>query len=457
MSVSALSCQTYAGGFDVGAVQAGLKLIGHVEAEGGFGLANCEANRHILGNEWKGQVGKPETWEPVPADVIIANPPCSAFSSMAYGARGMVYGVENKINQCMWNMIDYAGKVKPQMVIMESVQGAAVAGTPLMRRLRDKLEQLTGKKYWLVHVLQNNAALGGGSNRRRYFMVLSQVPFGVDLPNFNPPPVLREVIGGLEGLDPYIYGAQEYPDGIKAGGTVNPRAKFVDSEWAQLNVVNPAGTVDGHSTVPTATHHYQRAIDLMDEEPIDEEGGTWPQGRCMVVAMRRYYVKHGKLPERWHTLDRRGRWVDEAYIDVNMEMGWNRPKRWHNEKVPLVITGAAMYYVLHPTQRRFLTHRECARILGFPDAWLIAPNQHDRDMPAWWGKGTSTHPAKWISGWAKRCIEGNPGSYFGTPMVEHPRLAKHGEYDREYVIDASRIPRMVQAQLELPFEESSAA
>lgn len=71
------SCQTFAGGFDVGMVQAGFSFVHKVEQKGGFGMANCLANRHVLGQDWTSQVGDPETWYVPEVEVLAGNPPCS--------------------------------------------------------------------------------------------------------------------------------------------------------------------------------------------------------------------------------------------------------------------------------------------------------------------------------------------------------------------------------------------
>lgn len=58
--------------------QAGFELVGKRELKGAFGAANCEANRHLLGYNWKTQAGEPESWEVIPGtDVCFGNPPCS--------------------------------------------------------------------------------------------------------------------------------------------------------------------------------------------------------------------------------------------------------------------------------------------------------------------------------------------------------------------------------------------
>lgn len=71
------ACQGFAGAFDLGMVQAGFQLVHKVEQRGGFGITNCDANRHLLGYDWGIQAGDHEAWEVVPSDVVVGNPPCS--------------------------------------------------------------------------------------------------------------------------------------------------------------------------------------------------------------------------------------------------------------------------------------------------------------------------------------------------------------------------------------------
>lgn len=73
----AIDALGFAGGFTLGMVQAGFELVAKREMPGGFGVANCEANRHLLGNNWRTQISAPEAWEVMPADVVFGNPPCS--------------------------------------------------------------------------------------------------------------------------------------------------------------------------------------------------------------------------------------------------------------------------------------------------------------------------------------------------------------------------------------------
>ncbi len=68
----------FAGGFTLGMVQAGFELAGKRELPGGFGVANCEANRHLLGRDWEAQATDPSKWGVIhDARVVFGNPPCS--------------------------------------------------------------------------------------------------------------------------------------------------------------------------------------------------------------------------------------------------------------------------------------------------------------------------------------------------------------------------------------------
>lgn len=69
----------FGGGFTLGTVQAGFELASKCELPGGFGVANCEANRDLLGYNWQAQVTEYDKWEHPGREVVYVagNPPCS--------------------------------------------------------------------------------------------------------------------------------------------------------------------------------------------------------------------------------------------------------------------------------------------------------------------------------------------------------------------------------------------
>ena len=89
--------------------------------------------------------------------------------------------------------------------------------------------------------------------------------------------------------------------------------------------------------------------------------------------------------------------------------------RWDPERPARVITGAALDMVLHPYESRTITHREAARVMGFPDDWRILPLRGVSNLRATWGKGITVQCGKWIGEQVKNALDGNPGSVTGVP------------------------------------------
>ncbi len=383
MSYTFADCLGFAGGFTLGVVQAGFELVGKRELPGGFGLANCEANRALLGDRWRAEVGPGETWSRVDADVVIGNPPCSGFSVMT---DKRWRGVDAKVNACMWSFSNYVAAVRPQVAIMESVRVAYTTGRSLMQELRANVEAKTGLRYDQWHVFQNAIDLGGAAQRPRYFMVMSQVPFGVEYPRVRPP-TLRDVIGDLEGLE-CTWEAQPYRR---------------PPTWWSKQARSDAGVVDGH--VGGHSPYVTRSLQLLNAN------GGWPQGWAVARVLKQYYDTHdGTVPPLWEGQLQR-------LIEKEWFMGFTTMVRWREDRPARVVTGAALQSVLHPWLPRTVTNRECARIMGFPDDWRILPLKGNAVSPTW-GKGITAQCGRWIGDWTRRALDGSPGSITGEEVGE---------------------------------------
>jgi len=455
MQVRAVDVHGFGGGFTLGAVRAGFELVGKKSREVGFGVLNTLANRDLLGHGWEAQSDEPHLWDPIEdVQLVFGNPPCSGFSTLS---RKDFRGVNSTINECMWELVRYAAKVAPEMVIFESVQQAFTQGKPLMRALHQMLCETTGHKYVLYHVLHNNATLGGASIRRRYFWVASRVPFGVqsdmtwwdtlDKRLYHGPldyvPPLNDILHDLVPLG-LTMESQSYR------GTVTNHTSQCDEEWsvaldwdrpchcpvfvmnstrwARTHAHDLSGRVDGHDIARSPT--YDRIQELFDE------GMEWAEGERVSDVLRRYYKMHGKLPRGWYynskkpLLDDNGTPVmtDEgkpAYVDIvkadrlietDFAMGHNQTIRWRGGRMAKVITGGAVHLILHPTLNRTLTQREAARIQGFPDNWKIWPVRNAADLGPAWGKGVPVQAGQWVASWAYRSLNGNPGPLAGAPF-----------------------------------------
>jgi len=418
MELTFVDVHGFAGGFAVGATQAGMKLVGKVEDESAFGTSLMEANRAFLGHEWHAQAAPAKDWVPVHADVVLGTPPCTGFSLMSVGSRDR--GVNASINHCMHDLIEYAAKLRPvpAVVVMESVAQAYTNGLSLMRALGDKLNELTGCIYQITHVLQNNLSTGGCTNRRRYFLVLSQVPFGVEVPQLEQLPTVGDALEDLRDAEI----------------TWDEQLITRPATWWSQKLRRADDLVDAHWTDDNVFVQHLR------DDIINGEGGVgWQWGDDMNNTLRRYYAVHGCLPEWWRRPYRGtkfqesvGGTLEEHLVRRNFETGgFSRPRLWRWDRPGYVITGAGFNGTWHPNQRMY-TNREVARIMGFPDSYVVGDAKDDRRLGSFWGKGTSVHPAKWISEWVANSANGNPGTVTGEKL-------EHG--DR--VIDISNIWRPV--------------
>lgn len=312
-------------------------------------------------------------------------------------------GANSPINQHMWNFVRYAAKVRPEIVVFESVQPACrrTDGRDLMRRLRDELDECTGYRYGLWHILHNAYSVGGPAQRRRYFWLASRVPFGIEKPTLHHLPVLNDVISDLEPLT-LTWNSQPYRLPMSSYAT-------------QFQSVTEA--VDGMMMTPS-NPQAQRMQDLMNVVP-------WNSGENIALVVRRYYEQFGRLPKSFAH-------VEAKIIANDFNMGFTTPIRWDGEKHARVVTGAGLYCTVHPRLNRTITHREAARILGFPDDWRILPLRSVQGLSFTWGKGITCHCGRWIGSWIKHALDGSPGSCAGDDVG-----------DREKIIDITNIWKTV--------------
>jgi site-specific DNA-cytosine methylase len=466
MTLKAIDVHGFGGGFTLGTVQAGFELQAKMSLEVGFGVMNTLANRHLLGEKWESIAGDPDTWEVFDADFVFGNPPCSGFSTLSPKA---FRGQDSSINKYMWQLVEYAAKVKPEIVAWESVQQTFRQGLPLMRKLHDKLEEVTGEKYTLTHVLHNNASLGGVSIRRRYFWVASRVPFGVEREDIAAVPTFGDMLRDLMPLG-LTMERQSYPTAWTRHTSECDSRWHVSSQkdrpececyvevmnsswWCRNQIHDGTGTVDGHDILRSPT--IERALECF--EKVD-----WKEGENQSAVLRKYYEQEGELPPSWSYqtskpyFDENGEQViigkkrdgtvqyktiklpkSERLVETDFAMGHNQLTRWHWSRMARVITGGACHLILHPKLDRTLTQREAARVQGFPDAWNIWPVRNAPDLGPGWGKGVPVQAGRWIAKWAHNSISGSPGTITGQPLDEYSKKLcdAYGVRDREFVID----------------------
>jgi len=393
MTYTFSDCIGFGGAFALGMTQAGFELRAKREIMN-FGVTTCEGNREILGWNWDAQVAKPgrrPKWDITHTDVVTGNPPCSGFSTMT---SKHLRGMDASINDCMWAFASYVARSAPTIAAFESVQQAHVMGRDLMLRLRAMVEEETGKKYHLTHLYHNAFDHGGPAIRQRYFWVISQVPFGVEIPEPDYVPTFKDVCGDLYGLSE----------------TWEPQPYRAPETWWSSRRRSPNGLVDGFMT--RRKHAWTRVEDM-----LNATGGWWPQGWKQEDVMKAIYERDGKLPGVW-----------EPAIDRLQQKQWwmgvNQVTRWREDVPCRVITGAALEAVIHPTENRFLTHREAARIQGFPDSWKLYSVRNVPNVHRTYGKGIPVDAGRWLGYWIKRSLDGDPGTMIGIPQGERETLLR---------------------------------
>lgn len=393
MTYTFTDCIGFGGAFALGMTQAGFQMKAKREIMD-FGVKTCEGNREILGWDWDAEVQKLSrrpAWDIAHTDVVTGNPPCSGFSTMT---SKHLRGMDADVNDCMWAFASYVARAKPIMAAFESVQQAHVMGRDLMLRLRAMVEEETGIKYHLTHLYHNALDHGGPANRPRYFWVISQVPFGVEMPEPDAVPTLKEVIGDLKGLHP----------------TWEKQPYRAPENWWSSRRRAPDALVDGH--MGREMSDWERIRQM-----LEVTDGWWPQGMKQQDVMKAIYERDGKLPPIWES-------QTERLIAADWYMGVNQAMRWDENKPARVITGAALQCVIHPTEPRLITHREAARIQGFTDAWKIYPVRDVKHLHRTWGKGIPVDAGRWLGYWMKRALDGEPGTMIGQPVGDRENLLR---------------------------------
>jgi len=391
--VKVIDCNGLAGGMVLGFLQSGFELVyrcGTLD----LGAENMENNRRITGWGWTSRYSDdPDEWDTPDADVVVGSPPCSGYSTLTSKQhRGMDAAINRHINV----FAQYVSRVQPQVAAFESVQQAYSQGREHMQGLRDKLEANSGMRYDLLHVKHNNLSCGGAAMRKRYFWVVSRIPFGMDPPIIWRVPTLNETIGDLTGLCD-TWEAQTYR---RPETWWSSRRRSLDY------------SVDGHATRRlTKARRINALIAALD--------GEWPQGWNETDAARAVYARHGRLPDEWKPLE-------ERLVANNFDLGINQLVRWRGDRPARVLTGNALGQALHPTENRLLSLREAMRIQGWPDAWRLKGLSEVARANLMPGKGVPVDASRWLAHWVRESIEGRPGSMRGVPVG-----------DREYLFDST--------------------
>ena len=291
------------GGLALGAVLEGFQFAAKREDATGTGITLMTANRPVLGAVWNAQACEPERWRGVTADVVT-----SATRD------------EDEVE----TVLTYAARLKPAAVVFDVVPD--VFAEHAMAATLNKRAGL--RTYRHTVITYNDLSLGGALDRRRAFIVLHQIPFGVERVTLDWLAVGDDAVRDLLELEP----------------TWDPQQLYRAPTWYSRALRAPDHTVDGFMP------------------PVPEY----------------------RAPHEWQ-------WARPGVMPVPSLKGLFRIKGRDD----------------HP-----LTHREIARLMGFPDAYRLGTAKRglrDTHLGAHWERTTSIHPARWVMGWVHRSLNGHPG------------------------------------------------
>lgn len=375
-----IDCQGLAGAMTYGAVAEGFELETVKALPGGFGKRSVEANRHLLGPiDWWYDEGP--TWAPQAGSVefVVGCPPCAGFSGLNSSKGSHARGSSAAINDCMKSWADFVGLQRPAVAAMESVQGAYKQGHDLMLELRERAEA-HGARYDLIHLLVYNKELGNAQwGRRRYFMVLAEAGMEIGWPALRQvvPTTAATVLGDLVGHDD-CWAGQPY--------------RGTPTTHAQKRARIGAGEVlTGHA----------RAMSKM----VDRVEAIWdhmPVGRKMDA--REFCERTGITRKN----------VDNWWGPMQRKLDPDGP-------VPTIrYEGGSL--TLHWSEKRTLTAREVARVVGLPDTWDLSGARNPAEAGMWLGKGVSVHAARYLARGVHESLEGRPGPWQGEEIGPRERL-----------------------------------
>jgi len=394
-----VDCNGLAGFMSLGFVQNEIEMI-HRTGTLDFGNFIVENNRKFLGNNWIADFSdNPDEWELKKTDIVLGCPPCSGWSVWS-GPNNR--GLDAKAHEHTRAFMRYAGRVKPKAIVFECVQQAYTQGRDVMLKYRDMVEDVSGKKYDLYHVKHNNLQIGGFSYRPRYFWVAVRkgIKFDAYTPEHTKLPRIMDIIGDLANM-PQNWSKQEY--------TSPSPSKYVSK------LRSKTGKVDGH--IGRDSINTQRIQEVFDIIGNDRWPGNGDLGGAIKLAVK---MNGNKFPQAWKDIAPRVK-------RKKFKLGFSQPYRWKEDHWCNVLTGSALDHVIHPTEPRLITHRECARMQGLPDDWEIESSKGYSSLSATWGKAVPVQAASWLASALKDSLEGNAPDGIAQKIG-----------DREYLIDGDK-------------------
>ncbi|GAB0062180.1 DNA cytosine methyltransferase [Pseudomonas syringae] len=310
-----------AGGFSLGAIQAGLSVVGALEIDKNASksyqtnIASKTKNEKILLNEdilYLDPADAMQHWglEPGQCDIIVGGPPCQGFSTHRINNAG----VGDPRNKLLGRYFEYVAALRPRIFLVENVPGL------LWPRHKEYLEQFyeMGRlaNYHIAEpVILNACDYGVMQNRRRVFIL------GID----NERPISLAWPPEPTHVSPAL------PESLRRGKQPWLPAKeaFRPASISDLNNVH--------------MNHSKELIEVFKNTPIN--GGSRSQsGR--ILKCHTSHTGHKDVYGR----------IDPSKPAPTMTTACINPSKGR---------------FVHPVENHGITVRQAARIQGFPEDFIF--------------------------------------------------------------------------------------
>jgi site-specific DNA-cytosine methylase len=193
MSLKVVAVNSYAGSLVIGARARGHEVVASLEDEKGYGV---DVQRMNFGGMFPIRAANPRYWRTDPSSnlsghVVIAHPPCSAFSGQNNSAARR--GVDSDAFDCTKKVLDFGMTLRADAVVVESVMGA-LAGA---REVHDWYAQQHG--YALYRLVLNAVSFGIPQERERFWAIFVRKPwamreFFLEAPQLEKFPEVRDAL-----------------------------------------------------------------------------------------------------------------------------------------------------------------------------------------------------------------------------------------------------------------------
>lgn len=359
------------GGMDLGFIQAGFKIVWAGDNDFFayqtyyFNLGpqiNCVDLRNIRGDT-------------IPdADILICGPPCQGFSNV--GKRNP----NDERNYLYQEVIKIVKTKCPKVVVIENVKGLkSFQEGSLLGKIIYELEKIGYATEWNII---NTVNFGIPQNRERLFIIANNLGIngiitGIMEKNRNIPlKILKEAIGDIEEVGTLANHFINY----KVNGTykrimnkISGGQKLCNTRlnnrsvhtWEIPDVFGRTTPLERDILITIAKHrrrkcYYKEGFSWNDANPLSVDeilritGGSKKETIDSLVQKGYLVAKGPDLYDLKHTFNGKFRRLRYDFPSEAILTNFGSPRNY-----------------IHPRADRPLTIRECARIQGFPDAFLF--------------------------------------------------------------------------------------